>query len=84
MQPKADTKLQGRPAEEQELSIEKLIPPEMKEWHEGLEPVDQTLVREWMILNVNPYGSLGKPSTQLTDLKIAKLIAEERAEIFLN
>lgn len=80
--PKADTELQGRPAEEQEPAIEKLIPPEMKEWHEGLEPFDQRLVREWMNLNANPHGSLGKPSTQLTDLKIAKLIAEEREEMF--
>lgn len=80
--PKADTKLQGRPAEEQEPAIEQLIPPEMEEWYEGLEPIDQTIIREWIILDANPHGSLGKPSTQLTDLKIAKLIAEEREEMF--
>lgn len=80
--PKVDDRLEGRPAEEQEAYVEKLIPPEMKEWYEGLEPVDQRLVRELSVQEANPHGSLGKPSTQLTDLKIAKLIAEERAEMF--
>lgn len=32
---KVDDKLQGRPAEEREPDIEKLIPPEMNEWYEG-------------------------------------------------
>lgn len=80
--PKVDARLEGRPAEEQEAYVEKLIPPEMKEWYEGLEPVDQRLVRELSVQEANPHGSLGKPSTQLTDLKIAKLIAEERREMF--
>lgn len=80
--PKVDDKLQGRPAEERGPYVEKLIPPEMKEWYEGLEPFDQQLVRDLSIQEVNPHGSLGKPSTQLTDLKIAKLIAEERVEMF--
>jgi len=80
--PKVDDKLEGRPADRQEPYIEKLIPPEMKEWYEGLEPFDQRLVRDLSIQEINPHGSLGKPSTQLTDLKIAKLIAEERKEMF--
>jgi hypothetical protein len=80
--PKVDDKLEGRPAERPEPYIEKLILPEMKEWYEGLEPFDQELVRDLSIQEVNPHGSLGKPSTQLTDLKIAKLIAEERKEMF--
>jgi hypothetical protein len=80
--PRVDDKLEGRPAEEQQAYVEKLIPPEMKEWYEGLEPFDQQLIRDLSIQEINPHGSLGKPSTQLTDLKIAKLIAEERAEMF--
>jgi hypothetical protein len=80
--PEVGDRLEGRPAAEPEPNIEKLIPPEMKEWYEGLEPFDQQLVRDLSIQEVNPHGSLGKPSTQLTDLKIAKLIAEERAEMF--
>lgn len=80
--PKVDDRLEGRPAEEQQPQIEKLIPPEMREWYEGLEPFDQQLLRDLSIQEANPHGSLGKPSTQLTDLKIAKLIAEERKEMF--
>jgi peptidoglycan hydrolase-like protein with peptidoglycan-binding domain len=48
--PKVDDQLEGRPAEEQQAYIEKLIPPEMKEWHEGLEPFDQELARQLLIV----------------------------------
>lgn len=48
--PQVEGKLQGRPAEEHEPSIEQLIPPEMKEWYGGLEPFDQELAKQLMIV----------------------------------
>jgi len=47
--PKVEDKLKGRPAEEQKPQVEKLIPPEMNEWYEGLEPFDQELARQLLI-----------------------------------
>ncbi len=48
--PKVDDRLEGRPAEEHEPQIEKLIPPEMSEWYEGLEPFDQELAKQLLIV----------------------------------
>jgi hypothetical protein len=48
--PKVDDKLEGRPAEEREPDIQKLIPPEMNEWYEGLEPFDQELAKQLLIV----------------------------------
>lgn len=53
--PKVDDKLEGRPAEEHKPDVEKLIPPEMKEWVEELEPFDQALAKELMIV-MNRWG----------------------------
>jgi hypothetical protein len=48
--PNVDDKLEGRPAEEREPSVERLIPPEMSEWYEGLEPFDQELAKQLLIV----------------------------------
>ncbi len=50
---------EGRKAEEREPTLEELIPPEMKPWVEGLEPFDQQLARELMLI----YNRRGGPET---------------------
>lgn len=58
--PEVDTRLQGRPAEAPDLPDEKLIPPEIRPWFEGLEPFDQELARQLMIV----FNSLGNEWTR--------------------
>lgn len=58
--PDIDTRLQGRPAEAPDLPDEKLIPPEIRPWFEELEPFDQELARQLMIV----FNSLGNEWTQ--------------------
>ncbi|MEK9971579.1 MAG: hypothetical protein VW600_20770, partial [Ferrovibrio sp.] len=48
---------EGRKADEREPTLEELIPPEMKPWAEGLEPFDQQLARELMLV----YNRRGGP-----------------------
>jgi hypothetical protein len=50
---------EGRKVEEREATLEELIPPEMKPWVEGLEPFDQQLARELMLI----YNRRGGPET---------------------
>lgn len=50
---------EGRRAEEREPTLEELIPPDMKPWVEGLEPFDQQLARELMLI----YNRRGGPET---------------------
>ncbi|WP_221932754.1 hypothetical protein [Ferrovibrio terrae] len=50
---------EGSKAEERAPSLEDLIPPEMKPWIEGLEPFDQQLARELMLI----YNRRGGPET---------------------
>lgn len=50
---------EGRKAEEREPTLEELITPEMKPWVEGLEPFDQQLARELMLI----YNRRGGPET---------------------
>jgi hypothetical protein len=50
---------EGSKAEEREPTLEELIPPEMKPWVEGLEPFDQQLARELMLI----YNRRGGPET---------------------
>lgn len=75
--PKVDDKLEGRPAEEREPDIEKLIPPEMKEWVEGLEPFDQELARELLLVFNNKGGRRGDEATRLGNAELVKAIMEE-------
>jgi hypothetical protein len=75
--PNVDDKLQGRPAEEREPQIEKLIPPEMKEWIEGLEPFDQELARELLLVFNNNGGRRGDEATRLGNAELMKAIMEE-------
>jgi peptidoglycan hydrolase-like protein with peptidoglycan-binding domain len=76
--PKVDDQLEGRPAEEQQAYIEKLIPPEMKEWHEGLEPFDQELARQLLIA----MNRRGDETTQLGNAIFVKKYLEVFAEEF--
>ncbi|MFN3398923.1 MAG: peptidoglycan-binding domain-containing protein [Ferrovibrio sp.] len=50
---------EGSKAEEREPTLEELIPPDMKPWVEGLEPFDQQLARELMLI----YNRRGGPET---------------------
>lgn len=50
---------EGSKAEEREPTLEELIPPEMKPWIEGLDPFDQQLARELMLI----YNRRGGPDT---------------------
>jgi len=75
--PKVDDRLEGRPAEEQQPQIEKLIPPEMKEWVEGLEPFDQELARELLLVFNNKGGRRGDEATRLGNAELVKAIMEE-------
>jgi hypothetical protein len=75
--PKVDDKAQGRPAEEREPQIEKLIPPEMKEWIEGLEPFDQELARELLLVFNNKGGRRGDEATRLGNAELVKALMEE-------
>lgn len=50
---------EGSKAEEREPTLEELIPPEMTPWIEGLEPFDQQLARELMLI----YNRRGGPET---------------------
>lgn len=75
--PKVHDKLEGRPAEEREPDIEKLIPPEMKEWVEGLEPFDQELARELLLVFNNKGGRRGDEATRLGNAELVKAIMEE-------
>lgn len=50
---------EGSKAEEREPTLEELIPPEMQPWIEGLEPFDQQLARELMLI----YNRRGGPET---------------------
>jgi len=64
--PQADTSLQGRPAADKLPDGEHLIPPETKEWISGLPPAQQPVAEglAGIILEINPYGSRGKPETE--------------------
>ena len=50
---------EGSKAEEREPALEELIPPDMKPWVEGLEPFDQQLARELMLI----FNRRGGPET---------------------
>lgn len=50
---------EGSKAQEREPTLEELIPPDMKPWVEGLEPFDQQLARELMLI----YNRRGGPET---------------------
>ncbi len=50
---------EGSKAQEREPTLEELIPPEMKPWVEGLEPFDQQLARELLLI----YNRRGGPET---------------------
>lgn len=76
--PKVDDKLEGRPAEEQEAYVEKLIPPEMKPWIEGLEPFDQELARQLLIV----MNRRGDETTQLGNAIFVKKYLEVFAKEF--
>jgi len=75
--PKVDDKLRGRPAEEREPQIEQLIPPEMKPWLEGLEPFDQELARELLLVFNNKGGRRGDEATRLGNAELVKAIMED-------
>lgn len=70
--PKVDDRLQGRPAEEQEAYVEKLISPEMKDWYEGLEPFDQRLARQLLVV----MNRRGDDTTQLGNAIFVKKYLE--------
>lgn len=74
---KVDDRLEGRPAEEHEPQIEKLIPPEMEEWVEGLEPFDQDLARELLLVFNNKGGRRGGEATRLGNAELVKALMEE-------
>jgi hypothetical protein len=76
--PKVDDKLGGRPAEEQQAYVEKLIPPEMQEWVEGLEPFDQELARELLIVfNKKTGGRRGDEATRTGNAELVKAIMDD-------
>lgn len=80
--PKADTKLQGRPAEEQEPAIEQLIPPETKQWITTLPPVQQPFARDFgaIIVESHKFGPRGSPRTEEATF-IATRVCTERLEL---
>jgi hypothetical protein len=64
--PQVDASLQGRPAVDKLPDREQLIPPKTKEWIAGLPPAQQPVAEglAGIILEINPYGSRGKPETE--------------------
>jgi hypothetical protein len=63
---------EGSKADEHEPTLEELIPPEMKPWVEGLEPFDQQLARELMLI----YNRRGGPDTIKGNAIIVKEIMD--------
>lgn len=70
--PDVSDRLQGRPAEEPEPTIEQLIPPEMTDWYEGLEPFDQALAKQLMLL----LNRRGDKATQLGNARLTKALMD--------
>lgn len=79
--PKVDADVKGRPAEAEMPAIESLIPPEMRDWYEGLEPFDQALARDLLAV----LNRRGDEATQLGNTILAerylKVFREEFADI---
>lgn len=79
--PKVVADVKGRPAEAEMPAIESLIPPEMRDWYEGLEPFDQALARDLLAV----LNRRGDEATQLGNTILAerylKVFREEFADI---
>ncbi|WP_341705170.1 hypothetical protein [Ferrovibrio sp.] len=74
--PVLDDRLPGRPAAAPDIPDEKLIPPEMQEWYEGLEPFDQDLAKELMLVFINKGGRKGIEATRLGNADMVKELLE--------
>lgn len=75
--PQVETAMQGRPAEPSAPDIEELIPPQMKPWIEGLEPFDQELARQLLVVFNNSGGRRGDAATRMGNAELVKAIMEE-------
>ncbi|WP_185973797.1 peptidoglycan-binding domain-containing protein [Ferrovibrio terrae] len=70
---------QGRPAADKQPDDERLIPPETKEWISGLPPAQQPVAEglAGIIVELNPYGSRGKPETEKANRIMVRTCLEE-------
>lgn len=77
--PQVNDKLQGRPAEPVEPTVEQLIPPKLAGWITKLPPLEQPLAKDFagIILERNDFGSRGKPETEkATRIAVKTCLAE--------
>lgn len=87
-EPENNGPLKGRPNDPAQPDIERLIPPEMKDWYETLDPFDQELGKELMLVFNNSGGRRGIRPTREGNAYVVKEIMEyyksQRPEIAGN
>lgn len=74
--PAIDGRLHGRPADTPEIPDEKLIPPELQDWYGGLEPFDQELAKELLLVFSKAAGRRGLEATRLGNADTVKEILD--------